>query len=239
MKKTKRYLFIGIVALSLVLGGCGPALHELTAEEEELIVQYAAYVVAKHNIQQKDGMSGVYIGEEDASEEGTSETETETESESETETEGPGDDETPDDGDDTTEVVTLAELIGHGDDLTITYAGSYTADNYVEGGAYSVDAAEGKTFYVMKFQLTNSTAQPVEVDNASINPIFKLVSGTLSVKSEVTFLTTDFSTYTGTIGAGETVETILLFEVSESSAATISDPTLSITIDNVTKNVKL
>ena len=63
MKSYKRLLFICIAACSLFLGGCGDALHELTVEEESLIVHYAAYAVAKHNIQQKDGMSGVLIPE--------------------------------------------------------------------------------------------------------------------------------------------------------------------------------
>lgn len=235
MSKKKRYLFIGIVAMSLALSGCGNAMYELTAEEEELIVQYAAYVVAKHNIQQKDGASSVYIDEETL----LSDTETEEEGTSTEETTIDG--ETPGEGEGTVseDGVTLAAVIGHESDLSVSYEGSYVADNYVEGGAYSVDAASGKTFYVMKFKVTNVTNQVVSVNNASINPIFKLISGDVSVKSEVTFLTTDFSTYQGEIGAGESIETILLFEVSDASAETITAPTLSITIDNVTKNVKL
>lgn len=232
MKRTKRYLFVGIVALSMLLGGCATPMHELTEEEEALIVQYAAYAVAKHNIQQKDGMSGVYIGEEDM-------TDTEDETQTETETENDSEAGSTEDDKEQTDAISIAELIGHANDLTVTYAGSETAENYVEGGAYSVEAKTGKVFYVMKFQLTNHTVQPVEVDNASMHPIFKLVSGDISVKSEVTFLTTDFSTYKGTIAAGQTVETILLFEVSKDAAAKISEPTLSITIDNITKNVKL
>jgi len=236
MKKTKGYLFVAIVALSLMLSGCGTAMFELTSEEEELIIHYSAYIVSKHNIQQKDGMSGVYMDEDSES---TELDEVEEETESESESESTSDDETSGDEQEIAEVVSLAEIIGHAEDLNIVYGGSYLAENYVEGSSYSVDAREGKIFYVMKFKLTNNTSQPVTVDNASVNPIFKLESENISVKSEVTFLLTDFSTYQGTIAAGTSVDTILLFEVSKGDADSIKTPVLSITVDNVKKNVKL
>ena len=241
MKKYKRYLFICIAICSIFLSGCGTELYELTAEEEELIVHSAAYLIAKHNIQQKDGVSAeVHI--DDVVDEQPELEELEKE-EPETELA----EEVVDGGnavaEDETEAgdasVSLAEVIGHATDLTVSYGGSYLAENYVEGNAYSVDASAGKTFYVMKFTITNVTEQEVLLDNASSSPIFKLVSGDVKVKSEVTFLTTDFSTYIGTIPAGESVETILLFEVPKDSGETILEPTLQITIDNQTKNVKL
>lgn len=239
MKKQKRYLFIGVALLAFVLSGCGTELYEMTQEEEDLIVHSAAYYVAKHNIQQKDGVSAVVdpdtivIPEEAEEVEGITEPETEL-AEEVIMPSGGGEGQTAD-----VTGVSLSEVIGHGADLSVAYTGSYSADNYVEGAAYSVDAGAGKVFYVMQFAITNVTDGDVIVDNASINPIFKLESNGLSVKSEVTFLMTDFSTYQGTIAAGETVETILLFEVSEGYVAEITDPTLQITIDNETKNVKL
>lgn len=242
MKKQKRYLFIGVIMASLFLSGCGTQLYEMTKEEEDLIVHSAAYFVAKHNIQQKDGVSAVVDpdtivleSEETEAVEGIIEPETEMAEEVITPSGGEISEEQV--VDDTT--VSLAEIIGHETDLTVEYAGSYSADNYIEGAAYSVDADAGKTFYVMRFTIANTTDGDVAVDNASINPMFKLVSDGFSVKSEVTFLTTDFSTYQGTIPTGETIETILLFEVSDAQAEQITAPILQITIDNVTKNVKL
>ncbi|MBQ6843159.1 MAG: hypothetical protein IJO60_00820 [Agathobacter sp.] len=238
MKRYKRLLFVCIAACSLVLGGCGDALHELTVEEEALIVHYAAYAVAKHNIQQKDGMSGVYIPEaEPENTEGVDAPE---------DTQSPEDTQNPDgqggtgdapEVDNTT--ITLAEAIGHGSDLVITYAGSVVADDYVEGSAYAVDASEGKNFYIMKFLLTNTTQADVEVENVTKGLKFKLVSGGISVDSQSTFLMTDLSTYYGTIPAGKFVETVLLFEVPENDAEQITEPVLQILVDDVFKNVKL
>ena len=231
MKRYKRILFVCIAACSLFLGGCGESLHELTVEEENLIVHYAAYVVAKHNIQQKDGMSGVYVPE--AEPENTEIVDT------------PEGTDNPQGGDGTTDMpvvdtaVTLANAIGHGTDLVITYTGSYIADNYVEGSVYSVDASAGKTFYIMKLTLTNITQGDVVVENVTKRLGFKLTSGDLSVKSESTFLMTDFSTYYGTIPAGQSVETVLLFEVPQENAEGITAPVLQISIGNELKNVKL
>ena len=74
MKKYKRYLCIAIAVMLMGLTGCGTQLYELTPEEEALIIHSAAYFVAKHNIQQKDGVSGVLLPdsfEEETEESGT------------------------------------------------------------------------------------------------------------------------------------------------------------------------
>ena len=232
MKKYKRYLCIAVAVMMLFLTGCGTELYELTEEEETLIVHSAAYLLAKHNIQQKDGVNGYPLPD-------SFEEESEEESELEVEEGGSGS------GGETTkpkpseDMISLAELIGHKDSLKVTYEGSKITNSYMEGGAYLVDAQEGKTFYVMRLKLTNITGQDVNVNNAAKSPVVKLISDAVTVKSEVTFLTSDFSTYQGTISAGESVETILLFEVSKSVAEKITDPKLQITIGKSTKTIKL
>lgn len=230
MKKYKRYLFVCIAACSLLLGGCGDALHELTAEEEAVIVHYAAYVVAKHNIQQKDGMSSVYIPEGMLEEE---------------DSQTPDDTQNPEDGEgDSGEVVPsgvkLAEAIGHGSDLTITYDGYTVSDSYVEDNVYAIDAANGKTYYIMKFTITNVTGADVAVENVTKNYKFKMTSGDVSANSvQNTFAMKDLSSYVGTIPAGQSVQTVLLFEVSKDKIESITEPNLQIIIGNEAKNVIL
>lgn len=226
MKQFKRYLCITLAVMMMCLTGCGTELHVLTAEEETLIIHSAAYFIAKHNIQQKDGVNGVPLPENFEEEE-----------------ESQNSDSSGNDSDEPTkpsnDASALSELIGLAGKLKITYEGSYVAANYKEGTAYIVEAETGKKFYVMKFKLTNLTEEDVVVDNAQKSPMVKLVSDAVTVKSEVTFLTTDFSTYQGTIKAGQSVETILLFEVSESVAEKITSPTLEITLGKSTKSIKL
>lgn len=233
MKKYKRYLCVAVAVTMLFLTGCGTELYELTEEEETLIVHSAAYLLAKHNIQQKDGVNGYPLPDS------FEEEESESESESETEDQGNGSGGGTENSKPAADMITLAELIGHKDTLTITYEGSYISKSYKEGAAYIVDAEAGKTFYVMKIKLTNITGETVKVNNAAKSPVVKLVADAVTVKSEVTFLTGDFSTYQGEIGAGESVETIFLFEVSEATAEKISNPTLQITIGKSTKTIKL
>ena len=41
----------------ITLTGCGTKLYDMTDAEQSLIANYSAYVVAKHNIYQQDGMT--------------------------------------------------------------------------------------------------------------------------------------------------------------------------------------
>ena len=230
MKKIKRYLFVAVATMMLFLTGCGTELYELTAEEEQLIIHSAAYFVAKHNIQQKDGVNGYPLP--DSFEE-------ESESESVTENEGNGSGGGEVENKPSDDMLVLAELIGHKADVKITYEGSQVTNSYAEGSVYVVEAEQGKTFFVMKFKLTNTTENDVEINNAAKSPSVKLVSDALKVKSEVTFLSNDFTTYYGTLKAGESAEVILLFEVPEASVEKITEPQLQITVEKTTKTIKL
>ena len=58
MKKRMQFLAI-LLASTVVLGGCGTSLYELTDDEEDLIVSAAAQAVAKHNVFQMDGITDV------------------------------------------------------------------------------------------------------------------------------------------------------------------------------------
>lgn len=239
MKRHKKYLLVCTAACSLLLGGCGESLHEMTAEEEDLIVHYAAYVVAKHNIQQKDGMSNVFLEEEEQVSEKPTDSEQEELPEDTSETEGTAAGTPAENNQADSMGISLADAIGHGENLAIACTGGYVTDNYVEGAAYSIDAATGKTFYVMEFELTNITQEDVQVENLTKGLAFRMTSGELSVKSEVTFLTTDFSTYCGTIPAGQSVKTVLLFEIPDTEAESVAEPNLQIITDKETKNIKM
>ena len=224
MKKHKRLLFVGIATCSLLLVSCGDGLHVLTPEEENL--DYATYPIAKHNIQKKDDMTSVVVSETD------DESDDVTNSENTQDEQNPGGSEVVQDTG-----ITLAEAIGHGTDLTVTYTGAYVADDYVESDLYTADAKQGKKFYIMKFTISNTTQNDIMVDNLTKGFRFKLTSGEISINGELTLLMTDFSSYVGTIGAGQAVETVLLFEVPEGSVDSIVEPTLEILIDNTLKTV--
>uniref|UniRef100_UPI0040575526 hypothetical protein n=1 Tax=Agathobacter sp. TaxID=2021311 RepID=UPI0040575526 len=240
MKKRKLRIFALVVALATMMAGCGTQVFELTESEEKLIIHSAAHIVAKHNIQQKDGVINVIIteGEEKLEEiEGTQEPEpTETEEPSQTEQNESG--EASSEAEHTMETVSMAAAIGHGSDLSVSYKGSTVSKHYTEGAYYSIDAGAGKTYYIMKFDMKNISDAEATVDNVSLNAVFKLNSGDLKVQAEVTFLNTDLSTYLGNIAPGAAAEAILLFEVPESAAESITAPKLQVTVGGDTKLVE-
>lgn len=230
MKKHRRFLAMVLAGLTLLCTGCGTPLFELTADEEALIIKYAAHFVAKHNIYQKDGV--VSMVPED-------ELETESETESETENTQKPDESESSSSSEEIKLPTIAETVGMPAGITLGYLESYTTSSVKEGGAYSVDAEEGFTYYVLKFSMKNETDEPIEVDNASAHPIFKLTSDKVVIRSAVTFLSADLSTYKGTIGAKESVEVILLFKIKATDVDKIKEPTLSVVVNGETQKVKL
>lgn len=75
MKKRMQFLAI-LLASTVVLGGCGTSLYELTDDEEDLIVSAAAQAVAKHNVFQMDGITDVEPETETQMQENTTEQDT-------------------------------------------------------------------------------------------------------------------------------------------------------------------
>ncbi len=234
MKKYKKILAIGIAIMSFLLSGCGTPMYELTAEEEELIVHAAAYYVAKYNIYQKDGISRVYGDDEDDS---TTTKPDDSENDSENSS---GDSNTENNsGNSDKDTITIAEALGMNSGLQITYKGGETAAYVSEGDGYSVDAGPGFVFYVMNFEVKNTTDKDITVDNTSVVSVFKFTSGNIKTKSSVSFLPFDLSTYKGTISAGESENMVLLFKVKEADAGAIKNPKLEITVDGKTKTIEL
>lgn len=237
MKKYRLGTFVAVLTAGTMITGCGTPLFELTDEEVNLIAYSAARIVSKHNIMQKDGLVNVIIDED--VEEKTAVVSSEKESSQVTQEENTvqGNNET---GSQEVETkISLAEAMGHGSDLSVTYKGSSVSKHYTEGGYYSVDAESGKAFYVMKFSITNVSHAQVTLDNVSWKGTFKLVADDVKANAEVTFLNTDLATYVGTIASGETKDAILLFEISEAKANSISIPNLQVIIDKKASEIKL
>ena len=226
MRKYKGGLAIIIVALSLMLSGCGVPMFELTDKEQELIINYSAYIVSKYNIYQKDGITK--LPEEEP------EKESETESETESEDTGTEDTQKP-----ALPPITIEEAFAMAEGLKITHTDSYVSDHVKEGSGYAVNAGEGFSFYIMKLELENTTDKPIVVDHLLKHPTFTFKAGTVNTKSHASYLSADLLTYQGTIEPGAKVETILLFKIKATDADSIKNPILQITVDEVTKNVEL
>lgn len=220
MKKHRRFLAMGLVCVSLLLSGCGTSLYELTADEEALIVKYAAHFVAKHNIYQKDGIS-IEVAED----------ETEID-----DSQTPGDTENPEPGE-VDKDPSIGEALNLPKGISLVHQESYVANNITIPG-YSVGTEEGFTFYILKFQMKNDTDAAIDVDIFSKNVSFKLTSGKTVLTSKNDPIVS-LTSYVGSVKAGESVEVYLLFKVKEADASKISDPIIELVEGKTTKPVKL
>ena len=68
-RKRKSLLSVVLLTGALVLTGCGEEPYELQDNEREVIVNYAAHIVAKYNVKQPEGYRYVYPQTEDEAEE--------------------------------------------------------------------------------------------------------------------------------------------------------------------------
>lgn len=235
MKNKRLSIVIGAAVLSLLFTACGTQMYTLSDEQEEMIVQYAAHIVGKYNIRQTDGMTSVLPETETETDEEDTEPATDTEK---TETDDSQSGGSNGNQNTSSNAVSMAKALGY-EGLTIKYLGSEQKAGYKEGNACSVDAAQGKIFYIMNFELSNTTADAIQIDNISLNPAFKLVGAGISVKAEVTVLSADLSTYKGEIKSGETVKTVILFEVSQKQAESLAKAGLQVTVGKQTKTIEL
>ena len=220
MKKHRRFLAMGLVCISLLLSGCGTSLYELTADEEALIIKYAAHFIAKHNIYQKDGIS-IEVAED----------ETEID-----DSQTPGDTEEPNQGE-VNKDPSIGEALNLPKGISLVHQESYVANNITIPG-YSVGTEEGFTFYILKFQMKNDTDATIDVDIFSKNVSFKLTSGKTVLTSKNDPIVS-LTSYVGSVKAGESVEVYLLFKVKEADASKISEPIIELVEGKTTKPVKL
>ena len=177
-------------------------------------MDYTAHVVSKFNTRQPDGL--VYV--DTSQEEEESEEPVETGAEEETTEQDAVSQMEQNDGQAQEEAqpvsMTLTEALqiaGVDAQVTSTELG---AASYEEGDYYAMDASAGKTFLVVHVTLSNQTAEDISVDLLSGQPQFGAeVNGAGAVSAEMTVLSNDLATYQGTLAAGSSVDTALLFQV--------------------------
>lgn len=214
MKRTGMRLTAVMAASVLLLGGCGEQPYSLTEDEEGVIVDYSAHAVAKFNTSQPDGLTNVSHDESETEE--VDNPQQDTEEDITLDASGTSAGKQGEAAQSAEETSTLDELFG-GENLEITYTGAQISQNYMEGGYYSLDAENGKTFVVVGIDITNSGTEDVTMDNFAESPQFSvMVNGQEKADEENTILPSDFSMYQETVPAGTTESTVLLFQVPDS-----------------------
>lgn len=228
MKKRQIRLVAILVSAMFVLTGCGPTpLHEMTDEERDIVVHYAAYVVGKHNIYQKDGMTNADPEQWLEAAEEPIATEESQENVDSSLSNGAGTISTQ--AEVSQKKITLEDALGVKDKASVTYQGFKTSDTYQEGNYYSLNTVFGKTFLIMNFTIKNTSSKDLKIDAFSNNTLYAVsVDGKEQVQAEQTFLTYSLSTYQGKLKSGESVDVVLLFEISAEESEGIKDVKMSL-----------
>ena len=241
MKSSKMKMTALVLAAAFTFTGCGEALYELTPEEELAVVSYASHVVAKFNKYQRDGevfvKQAILDGEDEekqsppvSSQEtvaDTEEIEQNTQSgEENTEQNSQG---TEDSGN-TQNTVSIKEALNLGE-IAAEYGGSSLCATYDQSESYVVDADAGKQLLVLNVKLTNESGAAADLDILQKKPSFDaVVNGERTVKAQMTILPNDLTTYQGSIAPGESVDTVIIFQIPE-EIQSVSGLELGITID--------
>lgn len=222
MRRRKLQMTMVAVMFAMLMGGCAEEAYTLTEKEEDLIVNYSAHVVTKYNTYQKEGLTYVWPEDtetlEDEQPEAVTQDTQQTEQipvEGDTQALVPSDTEKSEEIAYAPNTATFTDLFG-GNGIELDYVGVRLASTYVEG-AYLLYPDEGKQFLVMGIDITNAGQADTRVDYLSDESEFQLIlNGEVKAPSEITLLMQDFSTFEAILKAGETRETILLFQIPTS-----------------------
>lgn len=237
MKRTMRRkcLLCGVLlAGALALTGCGEEPYELEDNEREIIVNYAAHIIAKYNVKQPEGYRYVYVPEEEEQpeEEQPAEDVAQTEETAES-ADSEQSEELPDGADASEEMaVSLSEALGL-TDINAVYTGAELTDNY-----NSVVPDAGKKLLILHVTLQNQGAEDAECDILSKLPTFRAkVNGTEETTAELTILPENLGTWEEAIPAGESVDTIILFQLSDPQITSVEQLELKVSVGETTSRV--
>ena len=223
--KKKISLPVMAVAAILLLGGCGTQMYDLSEDEENLVVQYSAHILAKYNIEQKDGMTA-------ASSEETQETQKQDSQMPESQNTQSTDNNMASDATGETqtqemETMPITEAIGHASGLTVSYKGYRVQNIYQEGDYFAVTPEDGNKLVVMKFEIKNKGKKKVRLDTEKLGITFyACFDGKNRIKETASLGTRSLSSYGETIRGGKKKTAVLLFQIPKDQADKISGETL-------------
>lgn len=236
----KKICHIAVLAFTIsLLGGCGTPMYEMTEDEENLVVQYAAYALAKHNIYQKDGMTNATAADTEGETEIPEETEN-SEVEVDDNEQPNGNSGKGETAEQSEQAVSIAKAAGLENTLEVTLLGSRVADVYQEGKYFSVNASDNKKLVIMEFKLKNTGKKALKLDMTKTGCSFSgSFDGENRIPEKKTFGEKILSSFSGKIKAKAAKKAYLIFEVSEEAAKSYQSGKLYVTVNGQTCPVKL
>lgn len=228
---------LAVVCSALIATGCGNSIPEMTEEQQELVVEYAAGVVLKHDKNYEGKLVELTLEEDDAKE---TETPSLPEDEEVSEiVESEAEDVVVIDNTENLEETTYTiESFLQLDTFRITYMGFEISDFYPNENEsddlyFIMNATDGNKLLILKFLTENISDMDAELNIAKSNVRFKIDVDGVTKNALTTMLLNDLAYYNGTLAAGESTELILVCEVSEMQSEEISSLSLIVkSVDN-------
>lgn len=210
---------------------------DYTEEQEDIIANYAANVVLKHDVKYKYK----YITD-------LEETETTTNNQMSGQYEPPAGDgnQSGQESGNTGQIVeSIAQAFGipagiQADFVDYSVVSSYPSGNS-ENNVFVMKAVENSNLLVVKFRLTNQTAQDIPVNLMASGKKYKgILNENKKYNAQLTLLLDALNTYEGVISAGEGKELVLVFQTQLDSKEDVKSLSVSVADDNgQEKTIKL
>lgn len=225
-----------LIMTGIWLAGCGNAIPEMTMEQQELVVEFAASELLKYDVNYQSKLTAPEPEQQPEEEQGEQPKEPLIEEETLPEEIIADTDVTIVDNTGTVEAqnISIADFL----DLTgveISYAGYETVDTYPEGEAkeayFFMSATEGNKLLVLRFSALNVSGEELSIDLAKSQTRYKIILNGTEKNALTTMLLNDMAYYQGTLAANESIELVLLCEIQDDQTEFID--TLQLKIKSV------
>ena len=209
-----------LIMTGIWLTGCGNAIPEMTMEQQELVVEFAASELLKYDVNYQSKLTAHEPEQQHEEEQGEQPKEPLIEEETLPEEIIADTDVTIVDNTGTVEAqnISIADFL----DLTgveISYAGYETVDTYPEGEAkeayFFMSATEGNKLLVLRFSALNVSGEELSIDLSKSQTRYKIILNGTEKNALTTMLLNDMAYYQGTLAANESIELVLLCEIQD------------------------
>ena len=227
----KKLLLVLLSVMMVGVTGCVETI-ELDEEQEDKFIQYSVFSVLEHDKNYLVNLEQIklepILDENAGYEEPT--------------TDSSGGNNNQGGSSSAVTVNNMSEAIGVAG-VSFTYKGMKVCDSYPENDGtpvFVIKAVPGQKLVVLNFEMKNTTGSELKVDISSLNLYFKGVfNDSIKTNALVTLLPEALNTYISTIPAGGTVNTVLVYEMSDGYVNNLSEITIDVKSDKGTKSIKI
>ena len=238
----RKILLISIIYMLTMMTGCVEAL-DLDETQQDKFVGYAVYSVLEHDKNYMVGLNEVIeevtdnVADDFDDEKPSVEQPTVDDSTSSS----TGNNDITVDKDPV--VTTTMDRALDVDGVSVKYTGVIVDDVFpkAEGEpVFALKAFTGNKLVVLKFDVTNTTGSDITLDMVSKNLTIKgIFNKSIKTIAQVTLLPEALNTFKETIPAGKTVQTYLVFEMTETNANNLTSIVLDIKSSKGTNTVNI